>query len=175
MENIHLVPVGDWIDEYKQTVKNPISISGENVPSELSKEIRIYGTTPVEGGPGGKGIKKSCFESMEDDNGLLLFYHDSYIIATGRVKETFRSSEIGDWAWNSPKSSWVYTITDYKEMKIDATSIWNLLDFKEKFAPNGLRSVSDDALSSLLQKTDSNSVEKAIQKLKSGSETDTDN
>lgn len=174
MESLHLVPVGDWIDKYKQTVKNPVSISGEDIPPELSREIRIYGTTPEEGGPGGKGIKKSCFESMEEDNGLLLFYRNGEFIATGRVEETFRSSDIGDWAWNSPESSWIYTITDYEEMEIDAVKVWNLLDFEENFAPNGLRSVSGDALSSLLQKTNSNSIEMAIQKLKSDSVTNSD-
>ena len=96
MTNLYLVPVGeDWISEFKRTVEEPIEVTGEDVPTELSEfeEVRLWGTTETDHPP-----KPQNFKEMGRGD-LVLFSNKGDIFSAGRVERTFKSSKVGEWVW----------------------------------------------------------------------------
>ena len=155
--NLFLVPVNDdWIEDYQQTVAAPLSVDND-APTELEKysELRVWGTTI-----GDSPQKRTSFEAMEPGDALL-FLHDGVFIGSARVDETFESTELGKWIWNNPKSEFVYTLTDYREISVPRQEVWNVLGYSSNYPLYGFSRASEDAISSLLQQY--NSVEEAFQ------------
>lgn len=157
MTELFLVPVGDdWIDRFSETVESPLS-NWEDAPVDLSHEssVRIWGTTVGE-----DSKKRTTFEAMEQGD-LVLFLHKGEFIGSGRVGDTFESSELGEWIWDSPESQFIYTISDYQEVSVPRSVVWDVLGYSPNFPLYGFSRVSDDAISTLLQTY--NSVEEAFQ------------
>jgi hypothetical protein len=161
MTNLYLVPIGeDWISKFERTVEEPIEVTGEDIPTELSdfEEVRIWGTTETNHPP-----KPQNFEDMELGD-LVLFSHQGNVFSAGRVGRTFESSEVGEWAWGNEESSWIYTITDFEEVEIPSNELWDLLGYSDNYYLQGFTRASDSAIDELLQKY--TSVEEAFQDLK---------
>lgn len=157
MTDLFLTPIGDnWIDRFEQTVESPLS-NPEDAPVDLSHEssVRIWGTTVGE-----DSKKRTTFEAMDQDD-LVLFLHAGEFIGSGRVGETFDDPNLGEWVWDSPESRFVYTVTDYQEMSVPRSEVWDALGYSPNYPLYGFSRVSDDALSTLLQTY--NSVEEAFQ------------
>jgi hypothetical protein len=157
MTELFLVPVGDdWIDRFKETIESPLS-NPKDAPAGLSDEssVRIWGTTVGE-----DSKKRTTFEAMEQDD-LVLFLHSGEFIGSGRVGETFEDDDLGGWIWDSPESRFIYTVTDYQEMFIPRSEVWDVLGYSPNYPLYGFSRVSDDAINTLLQTY--NSVEEAFQ------------
>ena len=157
MTDLFLVPIGDdWIDRYEETVTSPLS-SPDEAPVELSYDssVRVWGTTVGE-----DSKKRTKFESMEQGD-LVLFLHAGEFIGSGRVGETFDNPELGEWIWDSPESRFVYTVTDYQEMSVPRSEVWDILGYSPNYPLYGFSRISDDATSKLLQTY--NSIEEAFQ------------
>lgn len=169
MIGLYLIPVGeDWMDEFRRTVENGLDID-ESAPSELQdyERVRIWGTVSSQPTQGGGGIKRTAFRNMESDD-ILLFYSEGEFFATARVEQKFENPDIGEWAWNSPKSDWTYSLQDFDSVSISKEEVWDLLGYDENFHPQGYSRVSDEAIDNLLQQY--NSVEEAYQDFIDGSE-----
>lgn len=157
MSDLFLVPVGDdWIDRFRETVESPLS-NPTDAPAELSQEssVRIWGTTVGE-----DSKKRTIFEAMEQDD-LVLFLYAGEFIGSGRVGETFEDPELGAWLWDSPESRFIYTVTDYQEISVPRSEVWDVLGYSSNYPLYGFSRVSDDAISTLFQTY--NSVEEAFQ------------
>lgn len=157
MPDLFLVPVGGrWIDRFKKTVATQLTIENE-APDELVGEsrVRVWGTTEGE-----DAKKRTTFEAM-DPGDLLLFLHDGEFLGSGRVGKTFENPELGEWLWDSPESRFVYTVTDYQDMSVPRSEVWEILGYSANYPLYGFSRVSEDAISALLQSY--NSVEEAFQ------------
>lgn len=161
MSGLFLVPVDDdWIERFERTVEKPVSINPEDAPEPLQdfEEARIWGTTD-------EGRKRAYFEQMENGDPLL-FYNSGRYFAVGRVGNTFEDEAIGEWLWNKPESSFIFTVTNFHRTELTVEEINEILGYKENNIPMGFNRPSESAISNLLQYY--NSVEEAFQDFKTG-------
>lgn len=167
MTNLYFAPVSSkWKSHFERTVRNPLELDGDVLPENLSdlNEARVWGTTNEQ-------KKLRYFEDMKPGD-LVLFYSDGHVFASGRVAYKFRSDRFGDWAWDSPSSELVYTITNYEEVTIPFSEFRDLLGYSEGYVIRGFTRPAKHAISNLLQQY--NSVEEAFQDLKNSDETEGD-
>jgi len=159
MTRLYVVPVGEWIDRFTETVAEPVSVP-ENAPEDLQKqsEVRIWGTDDGD-------QKRTYFNEMETGDPLL-FYHDGSFFAAGRVGVAFNSQDVAETLWDNAESQFIYTVTDYQEISVDRAQIATLLGYEENWVPYRFLRVSDDAVSSLLREY--NSIEEAFQDFHNG-------
>lgn len=167
MTDLFLVPVSDdWIGDYERTVASPLEL--DDPPAEFAgrSEVRVWGTTLGE-----EGTKKwATIQAMESGD-LVLAMHDGEFVGSARVEETFESPNLGEWIWDAPESAFVYTLTDYREISLPRSELWELLDYSANFPLYGFSRVAEDAVSSLLQSY--NSVEEAFQALRGEADEET--
>jgi hypothetical protein len=96
------------------TLASPLSVP-EDAPLELEGhcEVRIWGTTE-----GSDRKKRTSFEAMESGDPVL-FLHEGSFVGSGRVGNTFESSEVGEWIWDALGSRFIYSITDCEDINDD--------------------------------------------------------
>ena len=162
MANLYLIQVGsEWSSQFQRTVAEPLQISGEDVPADLTdfEELRIWGSTETE-------RKRTHFDQMNSGD-ILLFQSDGVFFAGGRVGRKFVGSEFGEWIWDNRESSLVFTIDDYTEFELSREEVWELLGYKSSHRQQkSLVKVSEGATSNLLRNY--NSLEEAYQAFRNG-------
>lgn len=156
MSSLFLVPVEEsWMGEFNQTVRQPIILSDSKTPPEFEghEQVRVWGTTD-------EGNKRTHFEQMSSGDPVF-FYHDGAFFAAARVIETFESSSLGDWIWDSEESKFIFTLTNFEEIDVPVEEINSLLGYAENNIVMGFGCPSDEAISNLLQQF--NSIEETFQ------------
>ncbi|MUV56070.1 hypothetical protein [Halogeometricum sp. CBA1124] len=79
--------------------------------------------------------------------------------------EKFESSKLGELVWGEPESSFIFTLTDFRQIALDVEPVNEIFGYKSGNIPMGFNRPSNSATSNLLQKF--NSVEEAYQELTS--------
>ncbi|WP_245634199.1 HNH endonuclease [Halalkalicoccus paucihalophilus] len=90
----------------------------------------------------------------------ILFYHSGEFIATGSVGRIFESSTVGEWLWDNPESSFIFTIENYEDTAPSIEHVWDILEYDGRQVVNGFERVRDDRVQRVL--TEYGSLETAL-------------
>ncbi|WP_135304855.1 AAA family ATPase [Haloarcula amylovorans] len=136
---VFMMPVNreQWLDDFKRTVDTPFEF-GPDCPTVLQGQppTRIWGTRT--------GSRNENMWSQLAPGDIMLFYTEGWFFAAGKIEDTIRSSEAGDYIWDSEESQFIYTLTDYTHIAIRRATVWDWFDYAENFTRRGLSRVSPD-------------------------------
>ncbi|WP_232700600.1 AAA family ATPase [Halobacterium wangiae] len=143
---VFMMPVNRsrWLDEFKRTVDNRITFNdSRDLPRALEEldSTRIWGTQ--------SGERNESMWGKLTPGDIMLFYSEGWFFAAGRIKDTIRSPEAGDYIWDNEDSEFIYTLTDYTHLAITKPTVWDWFGYKENFTRRGLARVSSDRVESL--------------------------
>lgn len=128
-----------WLGEFKRTVDRTFDLGPvPERPEELRDldQPRIWGTRTGE-------RNESMWEKMRPGD-IMLFYCDGWFFSAGRIDQTIRSSEGGDYIWNNEDSQLIYTLTDYRRIAIRKLDVWGWFDYNKNFTRRGLSRVDPE-------------------------------
>ena len=157
MPGLYLIPVSEsWRPHFDRTVETPVTLAMNDVPEQLAgyDSLRIWGTTETD-----SAKKQAHMDQLEPDD-WVLFYHSGEFIATARVGRVFESTTVGDWLWDNPESSFIYTVEEYQDSAPSIDHVWDILEYKEPMVVNGFMRASDDRVQRVI--TEYGSLETAL-------------
>ncbi|MFC7009379.1 HNH endonuclease [Halalkalicoccus salilacus] len=157
MPGLYLIPVSEsWRPHFDRTVETPVTLTTNDVPKQLAgyDSLRIWGTTETD------SAKKQAHMDRLESGDWILFYHSGEFIATARVGRVFKSATVGDWLWDNPESSFIYTVEEYQDSAPSIDHVWDILEYNGRQVVNGFMRASDDRVQRVI--TEYGSLETAL-------------
>ncbi|SIR88473.1 hypothetical protein SAMN05421858_4327 [Haladaptatus litoreus] len=154
MSQLWLIPVDE--QSFQRTLDQPIDLSDrDEKPERFPDRTRVWGVrTDQEQGDWKRNRRN--LERMETGDPLLVYRNEtSQYHAKGRIGEFWQTEYVRDEYWGGGPAIDVFSVDQYEEIDVQPNEVNTVLDYNERFWPQGLWRVADDRPTDrLVQKLD---------------------
>lgn len=151
MTTLFLAPVDE--SSYRSTLEHEIDLADwEDRPSNFPEQTRVWGVR-TDLSENNWSRNRNSWKEMNSGDPILFYQKGRFFadltrakyFAKGRVGFKCETNYIRDEYWNGAPASAVFSVENYEEgIGLERKEVNEILDYKEKFHPQGLWKVDDN-------------------------------